>query len=1619
VRSIQSFFARRSRISRPQERGAAAVEMALCGLLLLTLALGGGEYGLLMTTKHDLNVATRLAGRVASSPCATTGSSTLKGILLDPTIAAPTSGPDNRPRSGGCEDSGNTEFDDFYILRSIESGLGGKMADVEKIIIYKGIDNDQVGIGRVPQNCLDTDLGVQSVCNVYTKDTPLLGGATGTKLLANLDNFYVQSGDQTGALIGQKLVDNFGCGNTRPASSKTLASYPFCPTRTISITVGAGTKNVPVRLRNIANPTPLGIYVKLKHQFVTGFFRDTQTLSDWTVFRLEPSPKVNETQKDPCSGSNPPPGCATYPQIKVTANSITEGDIPDPTPPNCVEVKVTLSPPQTIAQSVRLKTVNGTAKAGTDYKTKTVPLTFAANETEKTVCIDIVGDTKFEPEESFDVEIDTPSAGLLDGSGLLQGSLRANIKIIDNDAAPTLSINDIAAIDEGDEGEFTVTLSAVSDQDTTFTYFTEDGTALLSNNDYDGIAAKTGTIPANQTSVKIKVKANNDAVTDDNENFVVKISNPSANAALGSKKDGTATIKDKTIFLNIDNNISINEGQKGTFTVKIDKVSATNVTFTWSTADGASPTPAANAVAPGDYDQVTSGTGTITAGSQSTTIEVQTKNDNVVENTDEKFTVTLASPVGAVLGADKTREAKIVDATPDISISSIASLDEGAVGTITVSLNKIATVDVYFSYVAEDVSATSGLDYEAIPLTGPIKIKAGDKTATFTVKAKTDMTVESPEAFNIKLVNVTGAGNGTMTGTVTIIDKTPSLSINNITVAEGASGLFTVSITNSSPTDITFKYNTVNGTAIAPGDYDAVTTGTGLIAAGSFTTTISVKALPDAIVDNNEKFTVVLSNVVGSAVSDGTGQATITDKTATISINSISVVEGSTAIVTVSLDKASLLPVSFSYKSVDGTAVAPGDYDAITQTTYTIPAGPTTTSYTFTVKANNDFTLDDNERFTIPLSAITGAASGTTTGTVTITDNSPILTVDDVTVDEGGTATFTIKLNKISTSAVTFGYRTIDGTAQAGLNDYTTRSLTNGSIPAGQLSTTVTVVTLPDSDVEPAPNEYFDLVLSTIVGAGNSDPNARGFIVDKTPVLSIGNATVTEGGTSTIRVTLSNASTTAVRFSYKSVDGTATSPADFAAIAATTYTIPAGTLSYDIPVNAKPDLINDPNETYQVVLSSVTGATAGNLTGTVTITENSPILSINNNVNDITVPEGGSNSFTITLSKPSTSAVTFSYTTRNGSALAPGDYTTRSATATIPAGSTSVTISVSAANDSITDPNEVFYLDITNIVGAGSATSTLTGTATIIDKTSALKVSIGSPAAVAETAGVINFPVTLDHASTVPVTVTYSTNNGTAIGGNSCGGTTDFVSASNQTFTIPANQLTFNLPITVCNDNIYEPTENFTVVISNPVLGGSPLAGTPIPTVATSTGTGQITSEDSLPTITVSSASASEGNNISFNVTLSAPSSSSVTVALTLTPGSATAADYGTLSSTSVTFGAGETSKTVTILARTDTVAESTETFTVKSTPSGGASTATSTGTMSIIDVPPVTLPPSTSSTSTTTIATVPPTTPKVTSTTPTVSSTTLPNSPTSTVNPTSTSTTRVTTSVPLTDGNT
>jgi Calx-beta domain-containing protein len=471
----------------------------------------------------------------------------------------------------------------------------------------------------------------------------------------------------------------------------------------------------------------------------------------------------------------------------------------------------------------------------------------------------------------------------------------------------------------------------------------------------------------------------------------------------------------------------------------------------------------------------------------------------------------------------------------------------------------------------------------------------------------------------------------------------------------------------------------------------------------------------------------------------------------------------------------------------------------------------------------------------------------------------------------------------------------------------------------------------------------FAAVLLTLAAA------APALALPPKPKLSINDVTVAEGNSGTVAatftVTLSFPSTATVSATFKTADGTATSPADYIGTTGT-ISFPPGTTSTTLTVLVNGDIFDEVNETFLVNLTKPKNATFQDKQGLGTIVDDdsTPALSIS----DATVVEGNGGAvnavFTLSLSSPSGQNVTVNVATQDGTATAGVDYVAQAGPVTLPPGTVSLPVSVPVFGDLLAEPNETFLVNLSGAVNATIADGQ--GQGTIIDDDSAPAISINDVTVVEGNAGTTNatFIVSLSSPSGQTVTVDYTTQDGTATAGS------DYTAAGG-TLSFPPGTTVLPLPVAVIGDTAPEANETYFVNLSNPVNA----------TVADGQGLGTIADDDTGVVLFINDVTVAEGNagttTATFTVSLSSGVGQQVTVDFATADGTATApADYlpggGTL-----IFPPGSTTQNVSVTVNGDLLDEPDETFLVNLSNPTNATIADGVGVGTITDDdPPPTL---------------------------------------------------------------
>ena len=484
---------------------------------------------------------------------------------------------------------------------------------------------------------------------------------------------------------------------------------------------------------------------------------------------------------------------------------------------------------------------------------------------------------------------------------------------------------------------------------------------------------------------------------------------------------------------------------------------------------------------------------------------------------------------------------------------------------------------------------------------------------------------------------------------------------------------------------------------------------------------------------------------------------------------------------------------------------------------------------------------------------------------------------------------------------------TVDGTAKEGA-DYTAQTVTR-TMKVGASSTPAAIFRINQDTID-EDQEYFYI---------RSEVSNRVFISDDylvlpimddddPPTVSITDDSGTEDvGDLEFDVTLGAESGKTITVEFGTTDGTAHAPVDYTTTAGT-VTFAPGETGATVPVPVVNDGVAEMDETFTVTLSNPMNVTVddGMATGTIEDTGFKPTASVTTN------PAGledtvGNLAFEVTIDSAGTETGTVDWTTADGTATADSDYTRMQDTLTFAAGETTMTILVPVAPDTTVEPDETLTVTLSNGENLRIGNGTGTGTIGNDDFELSIVESREGPER-----GSLVFPVTVlgGGAGRTTVTVEYATADLTATEPADYG-------RELGTLTFPTGVAEQSITVDLAEDDLGETDEQFEVVLSNP-MGA-------VMTAAKSTAT---ILDDDQPEITVADARGPEdGGTLGFAVSLSAQSAAEVTVDYWTSEWTAKeGVDYQRAEDT-LTFAAGQTSRTIEVTLVADGLQEDDEEF--------------------------------------------------------------------------------------------
>jgi hypothetical protein len=548
------------------------------------------------------------------------------------------------------------------------------------------------------------------------------------------------------------------------------------------------------------------------------------------------------------------------------------------------------------------------------------------------------------------------------------------------------------------------------------------------------------------------------------------------------------------------------------------------------------------------------------------------------------------------------------------------------------------------------------------------------------------------------------------------------------------------------------------------------------------------------------------------------------------------------------------------------------------------------------------------------------------------------ITATSVSKNEGnsGVTTFTFTVRRTSSTLTsTVGWSIVHGGTDAA--DFTGATSGVLTFASGQTAQTITLSMVGDTIVEAS--ELFSVRLSNplnaVIGStgiasstiANDDKPRLSIIADAS---SVQEGSATADGTTPVTFTVTRDSGLGTSSAAWSVVHRGTSAADFVGATAGTVSFAAGETSQKITVLLAADATVELSEAFSVTLGSPVNATLTSATATATVTvvnDDLPTLSIATAATSVSKNEGnaGTTPFTFTVTRSSsvgTSTVNWGVFHVGTDAA---DFSgATSGTLTFSSGQTSKTITVNVVGDKTGELNELFGVELSTPGNATLATSTAKATIVNDDPIVILPTLTIAATRAAQAEG---------SAGTTPFTFTVTRSSGTGTASASWAvqhGTTsagDFSGATSGTVSFAAGETSKVITLDVVGDVTVESDEAFSVALSNPVGA----------TIATASAAGTIQNDDAavLPTISITPATTSltEGNSgttpFTFTVTRSSGTGTS-TVNWLLASGSTSSDDYAAGTpigvSSTLSFAAGETSKTITVNVVGDTTQESDET---------------------------------------------------------------------------------------------
>lgn len=599
----------------------------------------------------------------------------------------------------------------------------------------------------------------------------------------------------------------------------------------------------------------------------------------------------------------------------------------------------------------------------------------------------------------------------------------------------------------------------------------------------------------------------------------------------------------------------------------------------------------------------------------------------------------------------------------------------------------------------------------------------------------------------------------------------------------------------------TVDFATADDTAIA-GTHYTPASGTITFQPGEVFKDLPVTAIDDATYSGPTSVRVNYSNVTGAILKTATQLYTITEDEPAPSITPIDMIvtEGDSGAreipVKVTLTGATRVAASVGWywtgrrhTGAAGTLVfAPGEHEKTVVIPYTADTAPET---------------DDLIEFALH-SAVNAKAGRSAAIWINDDDGAISIRPDDVIVAEGGgTVHVPVRLSAPHNQVVSVEYDLV-GIGSTDIEDVQGTLTFAPGVTRRDIAVSIT----QDTNIEQ--EETYSLHFFAEENATLRRSSAKITIVDDDviPVISLAETrTIRESAASNyqyVSFRISEGSKEPVSFHIRTSRRTATPGRDYDEVSGP-FTVPAGWPSAGVQLRIANDTIRETDETFELTITDVKGATVQHATTVVTIEDDDSGALPGINADDVTFQEGLTSSAEVELrlSSVAENDVTVVATAIAGTAAAGTDFEPFRKTVRIPAGRTTAVLSIPLVDDAVAEDVESLTIELSEPVNA--LIETPAPRITILDRDSSETPTVSvQDVSTNENVPVAVFTLTLSSTPVAPLLIEYQTIDGTAIAGE------DYTHTQGSVL-FAAGELTKTVEVPLVNDRSKEADETFTL----------------------------------------------------------------------------------------------------------------------------------------------------------------------------------------------------------------